>query len=137
MFKKNDKVKVISGKNAGAVGVVLGRSVRDGYRIRSNKGKVIYVKSYYVIEYPMDERTEIREGDVVVVMEPNAAHYSTPGRDQFECLCKNKNAMVSLIYTDEEYGEVANIVYQGQYAIIPLSALRRNPTRIAGKHITV
>lgn len=136
MFKKNDKVKVISGKNAGHKGVVLGCSVRDGYRIRSNKGKVIYVKPYYVVED--DEfRTEIREGDVVIVMEPAAAHYSTRAESSYECLCKNKNAMVSLIYTDEEYGEVANIVYQGQYAIIPLSALRRNPTRIAGKHITV
>ncbi|AKU43660.1 MotB-like transcriptional regulator [Citrobacter phage Merlin] len=137
MFKKNDKVKVISGKNAGVVGVVLGHSVRDGYRIRSNKDKVIYAKPYYVVEDPMAERTEIREGDVVIVMEPFAAHYSTVSKSPYECLCKNKNAMVSLIYTDEEYGEVANIVYQGQYAIIPLSALRRNPTRIAGKHITV
>ncbi len=137
MFKKNDKVKVISGKNAGVKGVVVGRSVRDGYRIKTITGRVIYVQPYYVVEDDEAIRTEIREGDVVVVMEPNAAHYSTPGRDQFECLCKNKNAMVSLIYTDEEYGEVANIVYQGQYAIIPLSALRRNPSRIAGKHIKV
>ena len=137
MFKKNDKVKVISGKNAGHKGVVLGRSVRDGYRIHSNKGKVIYVQPYYVVEDVTDIRTEIREGDVVIVVEPDAAHYSSPGNDIYECLCKNKNAMVSLIYTDREYGEVANIVYQGQYAIIPLGALRRNPTRIAGKHITV
>ena len=137
MFKKNDKVKVISGKNSGVKGVVVGRSVRDGYRIKTITGRVIYVQPYYVAEDDEAIRTEIREGDVVVVMEPFAAHYSTVSKSPYECLCKNKNAMVSLIYTDEEYGEVANIVYQGQYAIIPLIALRRNPTRIAGKHITV
>ncbi|ATN92984.1 hypothetical protein CPT_Melville_010 [Salmonella phage Melville] len=121
MFAKGTELRVISGKNAGRVGVVLGHSERDGYRLRDVKtNKTIYVKDYYVSEnstYTKEASGSVLKiGDIVRIRNADAAIEHSGG--QGDChICDRKCGLVTLVY-DVDGEEVANVVYQGEYALM-------------------
>jgi hypothetical protein len=127
MFAKNTKVKVISGKNAGRRGVVIGFSKRDGYKIKT-EDRVIYTQPWYVAAIvetakpAKPKNTEIKEGDVVRVIKPFDMIESSTPNSSMEAMCMNKHALVTLIY-DHDGQKVANIVYQGNYSVAPMDSI--------------
>ncbi|ANA49365.1 MotB-like transcriptional regulator [Salmonella phage vB_SnwM_CGG4-1] len=122
MFAKGAELRVISGKNAGRVGIVLGHSKRDGYRLRDVKtNKTIYVKDYYVSENDTYTKEAsqgyvIKIGDIVRIRNADAAIEHSGGQGDYR-ICDRKCGLVTLVYgVDGE--EVANVVYQGEYALM-------------------
>ncbi|QQG32178.1 hypothetical protein CkP1_0012 [Citrobacter phage CkP1] len=141
MFKKGTPVEVIKGKHKGRKGDVIGSTGHNGSIVRvidkHGLSYRIYVKDQFLkianetlgeflaktkpIEF---KSKDMREGDIVRVVLPELALESSTAEASYsyQNLCYGKQALVTLVY-EEDGVQLANIVYQGQYSLIPTSAL--------------
>lgn len=138
MFAKGTEIRVTHGKNAGRIGVVMGHSERDGYRVKnSSNGKTMYVKEWYAELAPttvvkptkaanddvwFDDKG-FKVGDIVEILDASAALIHSKSANKHENICNRKQCLITLIY-EKDNQLVANVVYQGQYAVMPLDWIR-------------
>ena len=112
MANINRDVRVVGGKNRGALGVVISDNAsRRQYIIRTTSGNKISAK-YEFVSFPEDLLTGFK----------NMFEFKHVLVDLGEANIFGVAGLVSLVYEEDDQF-LANVVFNGNYAVVPLHAL--------------
>ncbi|QOI66496.1 hypothetical protein [Erwinia phage FBB1] len=128
-FKAGTKVKVVGGRYKNNEGVILSvhNSTRDGVFYKLELGSPHfpvqvtekYLAALISFNDPKPSAKEFEGKHVKVVSVANVVEKTNPADFSLD-IFERKSALCTLVY-EEDGVFLANIVYQGQYAVLPVS----------------